>query len=202
MGVAVFQYNFIAKNVQLLTKMEGWIWTCDPSPSQLMWMLLACGLYFLWWCLGSFGQPEDPKKILEKLCPHRGSIRHLQGSGPFQVRRTRVIYYYHKGPGGDTVKMESLWIFSNKGIGEGNGNPLQYSYLGNPMDRGAWWATVHGVTKSWARQNDLATNHTLTKSHTMELWFHTNHSMHGVLGGCFLISLCLYFPLSLSFFTF
>ena len=32
--------------------------------------------------------------------------------------------------------------------GEGNGNPLQYSCLGNPMDRGAWWATVHGVTKS------------------------------------------------------
>ena len=31
--------------------------------------------------------------------------------------------------------------------GEGNGNTLQYSYLGNPMDRGAWWATVHRVTK-------------------------------------------------------
>ena len=31
--------------------------------------------------------------------------------------------------------------------GEGNGNPLQYSCLGNPMDRGAWWATVYGVTK-------------------------------------------------------
>ena len=31
---------------------------------------------------------------------------------------------------------------------EGNGNPLQYSCLENPMDRGAWWATVHGVTKS------------------------------------------------------
>ena len=30
--------------------------------------------------------------------------------------------------------------------GEGNGKPLQYSCLGNPMDRGAWWATVHGVT--------------------------------------------------------
>ena len=30
------------------------------------------------------------------------------------------------------------------------GNPLQYSCLGNPMDRGAWWATVHGVTKSTA----------------------------------------------------
>ena len=32
--------------------------------------------------------------------------------------------------------------------GEGNGNPLQYSCLENPMDRGAWWATAHGVTKS------------------------------------------------------
>ena len=31
--------------------------------------------------------------------------------------------------------------------GEGNGNPLQYSGLGNPMDRGTWRATVHGVTK-------------------------------------------------------
>ena len=32
--------------------------------------------------------------------------------------------------------------------GEGNGNPLQYSGLENPMDRGAWWATVHGVAES------------------------------------------------------
>ena len=31
---------------------------------------------------------------------------------------------------------------------EGNGKPLQYSCLENPMDRGAWWATVHGVSKS------------------------------------------------------
>ena len=31
--------------------------------------------------------------------------------------------------------------------GEGNGTPLHYSCLGNPMDRGAWWATVHGVTR-------------------------------------------------------
>ena len=32
--------------------------------------------------------------------------------------------------------------------GEGNGNPLQYSCLENPMDRGAWWAILHGVAKS------------------------------------------------------
>ena len=34
------------------------------------------------------------------------------------------------------------------GAGEGNGTPLQYSCLENPMDGGAWWAAVHGVTKS------------------------------------------------------
>ena len=34
---------------------------------------------------------------------------------------------------------------------EGNGNPLQYSCLGNPMDRGAWWAIVHGVAEGWTR---------------------------------------------------
>ena len=33
--------------------------------------------------------------------------------------------------------------------GEGNGNPLQYSYLENSMDGGVWWAKVHGVAKSW-----------------------------------------------------
>ena len=37
---------------------------------------------------------------------------------------------------------------SERSPGEGNGNPLQYSCLENSMDRGAWWATVHGVTKS------------------------------------------------------
>ena len=37
---------------------------------------------------------------------------------------------------------------SGKSLGVGNGNPLQYSSLENPMDREAWWATVHGVTKS------------------------------------------------------
>ena len=34
-----------------------------------------------------------------------------------------------------------------RSAGEGNGSPFQYSCLGNPMDRGPWWAQVHGVTK-------------------------------------------------------
>ena len=39
--------------------------------------------------------------------------------------------------------------------GEGNGTPLQYSCLENPMDGGAWWAAVHGVAKSWALLSDF-----------------------------------------------
>ena len=38
--------------------------------------------------------------------------------------------------------------------GEGNGNPLKYSCLGNPMDRVAWWAIAHGVAKSQTRLSD------------------------------------------------
>ena len=39
--------------------------------------------------------------------------------------------------------------------GEGNGNPLWYSCLANPTDRGAWWATVHGVVKRRTRLSDF-----------------------------------------------
>ena len=61
-------------------------------------------------------------------------------------------------PGGSEVKA-SAWNAGGPGSipgsgrspGEGNGNPLQYSCLENPMDRGAWQATVHGVTKSQAQ---------------------------------------------------
>ena len=43
---------------------------------------------------------------------------------------------------------------SGRSPGEGHGNPLQYSCLGNPMDRVGWWATVHGVIKNQTRLSD------------------------------------------------
>ena len=43
--------------------------------------------------------------------------------------------------------------------GEGNGSPLQYSCLENPMDGGAWWATVHGVAKNWTQLSDFTSLH-------------------------------------------
>ena len=58
----------------------------------------------------------------------------------------------------DPVKKKdiSLWLNFSQLIsksGKGNGKPLQYSCLDNPMDRGAWWITVHGVTKSQMQLN-------------------------------------------------
>ena len=50
----------------------------------------------------------------------------------------------------------SLILGSRKSPGGGHGNPPQYSCLENPMDRGAWWAAVHGATKGWTRLSDLA----------------------------------------------
>ena len=65
-------------------------------------------------------------------------------------------------PGGSEVKVPvcnagDLGLIPGSGRfpGEGNGNPLQYSCLENPMDRGAWWATVHGVTKCRTRLSDF-----------------------------------------------
>ena len=60
--------------------------------------------------------------------------------------------------------------------GGGHDNPLQYSCLENPMDRGAWWATVHGVAKSRTRLKQLST---------------CTRSLHKALFGAFLFSLCL-----------
>ena len=46
---------------------------------------------------------------------------------------------------------------------EGNGNPLQYSCLGNPMDRGAWWAAVHRVAQSWIQLKWVSSSSSITK---------------------------------------
>ena len=55
---------------------------------------------------------------------------------------------------------------SGRSSGEGNGNSLQYSCLENPMDGGAWQATVHGVAKSWTRLS----NFTFTSMHWRRKW--------------------------------
>ena len=61
------------------------------------------------------------------------------------------------GNAGDIRDMGSI-PGSGRSPGGGHGNPLQYSCLENPMDRGAWRATVHRVSESWTRVKQLSTH--------------------------------------------
>ena len=89
---------------------------------------------------------------------------------PLGVPTNFCYCYWIRLPGQETRDM-GLMPWSGRAPGEGNGNPLQYSCLENSMDKGAWWATVHGVAKSWYG------------------WAHT-HSMWLVVVWCYSLS-CL-----------
>ena len=65
------------------------------------------------------------------------------------------------GNTGDTRDMGSI-PGSGRSPGGGHGNPLQWSCLENPMDGGAWWATVHGMAKSWTQLKQLNTHTEIT----------------------------------------
>ena len=76
---------------------------------------------------------------------------HQAGSSP----NPALLGFYGGFPDGSEVKASACNAGdlasipgSGRSPGEENGNPLQYSCLENPMDGGAWWATVHGVAKS------------------------------------------------------
>ena len=81
-----------------------------------------------------------------------------------------MIIFYHSFsfPGGTVAKNLPASVGHTRDAGSipgsgrsprtGNGTPLQYPCLGNPMDRGTGWATVHGVTKSWTRFSDKITS--------------------------------------------
>ena len=60
--------------------------------------------------------------------------------------------------------------FSLSSIGEGNGNPLQYSCLENPRDRGACWAAVYGVAQSWTRLKRLSSSNSILYTIYMKRW--------------------------------
>ena len=94
-----------------------------------------------------------------------------------RVYYKKAILYTGGFPGGQVVKNSLARAGDARDVGSisgsgrspggGNGNPLQSSCLENPMDRGAWWATVHGVTKNQTR---LSTHtHTLCKDTNIEV---------------------------------
>ena len=81
----------------------------------------------------------------------------------YDVFTTVSAHFFYSGfPGGLEGKASAcnagdlgLIPGSGRSAGEGNGTPLQYSCLENPMDGGGWWATVHGVTQSLTRLSNF-----------------------------------------------
>ena len=80
------------------------------------------------------------------------------------IYRFNVVTIQYKESASNAGDPGSVTMLA-RSSGEGNGYPLQYSCLENSMDRGAWWATVHRVAKSWTRLNDQHFQHSSNHSH-------------------------------------
>ena len=82
-------------------------------------------------------------------CPDTGPFLDYEYSKDLYL----LLIFFPGGPDGEESACNAGDLGSIPGSGrsprEENGDPLQYSYLKNSMDRGVWWAIVYGVTKSW-----------------------------------------------------
>ena len=105
---------------------------------------------------------EKRKYFSELTCGHLGK-RGVNFSCVelYKVSESKLLHPVPRQtfPGGSVVKNPPVNAGNTRDVGStsgsgrspggGNGNPLQYSCPGNPVDKGTWWVTVHGVTKSW-----------------------------------------------------
>ena len=102
------------------------------------------------------GRSPGEGKDYPLQCSGLGNSREeiVHGVAKSRIRLSTKLVYICKICGGSVVKnlpanARDVTLIPGLGryAGERSGNPLQYSCLGNSMDRGAWWAVVHGVTK-------------------------------------------------------
>ena len=124
------------------------IYTSIPATLKQLLYEWFFVVYVVFWG-GTNNLRSDAFVSNSKALVQQNTVNHLLHS----------LYCISEGfPGGSVVKYLAasagdVGSISELGRspGEGNGNPLQYSCLGNPMDRGTWRATVHGVAMSWTR---------------------------------------------------
>ena len=127
--IALTRWTFVGKVMSLLLNMQSRLVITFLSRSKHL--LIPLG-YFK---ANTWRRKWQPTPVL--LLGKFHGWRNLVGYSPWGHKES------------DTT--ERLHFLSIVPFGKGNGNPLQCSCLENPMDRGAWWATVYGVAKSWTR---------------------------------------------------
>ena len=128
-----------------------------------------------YWSGLPFPSPGDlPDPGMEPM-----SLKSAALAGRFFITSTTSSSVSPSGfPGGSVVKnlpanagRPGFNPWSGRSPGEGNGNPFQYSCLGNPMDRGAWRATAHGVAQSQTQLSEYA----CTRAHNHKIWKTGSH---------------------------
>ena len=129
---------------------DGWM----ASPTQWTWVWVNSGI---WWWTGRPGvlQSMGLQRVVHDCATELNWTE-------LQYRASWVVLVVKNPPAnaGDARHM-GLIPESGRSPGGGHGNPLQYSCLDNPMDRGVWWAAVHGVAKSWIWLKQFSTLHSL-----------------------------------------
>ena len=127
-----------------------------PSPSVLhchLLLLVSClGLWSVLFFLNYFNW----RIIALYYCD--GFLPYISMNRPRVCMCTPILNHIYASSNGKecACNVGDLGLIprSERSPGEGHGNPLQYSCLDNSMDRGARWATVHGVAKSWTQLSD------------------------------------------------
>ena len=112
----------------------------EPGYLHHLWPTILC------WTSNFIKTPLYSPPTEKAMAPHSSTLawkilhgwRSLVGCRPWGLKESDTTEQLH-------------FHFSLSRIGEGNGNPLQCSYLENPRDGGAWWAAVYGVTQSWTQ---------------------------------------------------
>ena len=124
-----------------------------PHPWDSPGKNTGVGCHFLLQCMKVKSESE-----VAQSCPTLSDPMDYSPPGPLSMGFSRQEYWSgvpSPSPTRDQTLTSCCLRHLVCPIREGNGTPLQYSCLANPMDGGAWWATVHGVAKSWTRLSDL-----------------------------------------------
>ena len=142
--VAVVQ---LLSRVQLFDPMD-----CIPPGSSVLRYLPEFAQIHVHWVNDAI-QPHRPLPLPSSpafnLSQHQGLFQRVSSS--HQVFQSIGASAFIGASASATVLPMDI---QGRSPGEGSGNPLQYSCLGNPTDRGVWWAIVHVVEKSWIQLSD------------------------------------------------